>query len=111
MRSATEFDPNIDEGRLHRQVLGQCFSMPSYKNVYWWKPTSLMVGLTHDHQIGPCMSHIAVQNSFRHASHLDTVGVQPRTNASCNQKLCRHVGLAACGLQSSGYRQPARPTW
>lgn len=24
-RSATEFDPNADEGRLHRQGLGLCF--------------------------------------------------------------------------------------
>lgn len=46
--SATELDPNIDEGWLHCQGLGLRFYLVCQRpDDHWWKPASLMVRLTH----------------------------------------------------------------
>jgi hypothetical protein len=67
--------------------------VPAYRWLLVEAQPSLMVRLTHNSQIGPCMSHIAAHNSFWHTSQLDPVRVEPQTDVFCVQQLCRHIGL------------------
>lgn len=101
----------MDEGWLHRQGLGSC--LPRQRtDGYWWKPTSLMVRLTHSFQIGPCMSHIAAHDRFRHSSQLD-----PSPCSTADRRVLQSavtpsrrpsMFLASTVQVSPGCRQPAR---